>query len=365
MEHARILALLLVVTPLHACDEPDVETAAAPTAPTPTTEIEVTEIEDHGVALELALNRQHCANGISYGMSASATAGDDPMRIGEHGSARVWAGAFVEGVWSPGDGATVAGAADGGSEFFSMAPHEWRVEAKRIASTLPDEYRFELSWEHLVKLRADRSAQRTVTRRLIALRDDDRYVIDWVGLPADAAGCDPSLLIDLAVTREEPEALRNRVLRYEVWHVHTLPDGTEVTSHIDTKAKHAELAEFELDELRPALAEPYSFAGGELEVAMRPIGTLRGRVRSDGAIDLLIEAEIRTSLVDVGDPMTGWGAERGRHAFRLGAGQTLKLELPASSGTWTRTDGEHELVFEGADVLRDHADALLIRVTLG
>lgn len=65
-----------------------------------------------------------------------------------------------------------------------------------------------------------------------------------------------------------------------------------------------------------------------------------------------------------GEPSSGWSARRGRHAYRLEAGQTLRLELPEASGTWTRKDDARELVVETGDVLRGHRDALLVRVTL-
>ncbi|MBC8068325.1 MAG: hypothetical protein IAG13_08325 [Deltaproteobacteria bacterium] len=349
-----------IATWLVACDEPGVpERAAAVDA----TEIEVTAFEDHGVALQLELQSQPCFGGVNLAMSTSATASDHASQVGQRGGAYVWAGSFIRDEWSPQMGLNGHGSGDGGSSA-PVAPHVWRISAERLASTRPDEFRFAADIEYLFTARRDIAPTRSTQHSIIALREGEMHVVDMLELPRGPDGCDHSVLVDVQVVREEPVAVRDRRLSYELWHVHTLPDGRELVSRGEVDARHAEQVPFELAEVRPALAQPLMFGDAEHEVAMRPSGSLRGRLREDGAIDLLVEARIKVTTVESGEVAVGGTAVSGRHAFRLEPGQTLRLELPEASSRWSRAHAEHELVVHGHEVLRDHMDALLVRATL-
>lgn len=353
----RTMTVLLLATFATACDETD-----APPPPVEITAIEVDAVEDLGVVLELRMRRQYCHDGVNHGTSTSASASSDVLHVDDRGSAMVWFGSFAAGRWSPTSGQDSYGASDGNYVGGApSAPHRWTIDAKRIASPHANETRFELTWSHEIVEVVGVAPTRRGDTRVIALRDDDTYVLDALDLPRDDKGCDRGAFVDVVAIREEDPVLRDRTLGYDLWHVHTLPNGTELIARNTTSGRHGRDVEFTLPETRPPLERPLRLGDTEREVVLVPSGSLRGRIRQDGAVELLVSASLRLSSVELGAPATGWMAQRGDHAYRLMPGQTLRLELPPASGRW-HADGDWT---DAAEVLAGHHDALIITVTEG
>jgi len=348
----KALSFICIAALPSACEGPSTEPA---TVPIQATEIEVSDFEDHGVELQLRVKLQGCIESAIHQMTGLCIA-QNSMAVGERRQALVGTGTFLN-------------AGSVGSLSSSMCvdrfdgrapsvPHAWTIDATRLPNSGPSGHRFDIAWEHIATANEGATSQRTGDRRVVALTEGERYVLDWIAAPSKVSGCAESAIIEVMAEPNELPEFRARALVYDIWYVHTLPDGTELSERVDTTAFNGEQVDFRMPVVRPRL-QNLPFADDGLEVAMRAVGSLRGRLRTDGAVDLMIDAEVLRSLVEIGAPMTGFVGGGGGHAFRVEPGQTLRLELSHDDERW-RIEREGRTLTP--DMLRAHADALIVTV---
>jgi hypothetical protein len=122
-----------------------------------------------------------------------------------------------------------------------------------------------------------------------------------------------------------------------------------------------------------------SFAdGSKVDVTLEILGSLRGRVRSDGSIDLNLSATRWVDLVPSGTTSRGGTAGRGRKVVTVITGETVALGLPVPTGSTVvsptafrgSTDsrkltqaGPNEIVVNYEQFFAGHADDLIVTVT--
>lgn len=73
-------------------------------------------------------------------------------------------------------------------------------------------------------------------------------------------------------------------------------------------------------------------AAPPFEVVLDVQGELRGRVRRDGKIDLVIDTSRRNGLAEVGQPLYGFTAEAGRKTFTVAPEEAVRIILPEATG---------------------------------
>jgi hypothetical protein len=118
--------------------------------------------------------------------------------------------------------------------------------------------------------------------------------------------------------------------------------------------------------------------GSKVEVVLEIVGSLRGRVRPDGSIDLDLAATRWSNLVRAGTDSRGGTAGKGRKTVTVVPGETVALGLPVPRGaagaslTVSRSEtgsgrlsdpSPGEIVVNYEDFFAGHSDDLIVTVT--
>ena len=153
----------------------------------------------------------------------------------------------------------------------------------------------------------------------VRLSEGARQVIDLV---RPGAGADPrcdGALVQMWLELWDSPDLAGSILDYEVWLVHRNADGREVVDRSEGRGVQGKDVEYRFKHLR------YTQAGvpddrGEVELQVN--GSVKGRVRSDGRIDLSVDAGRLVWFQGVGS------GESGSKQATVSDGETLEFELP-------------------------------------
>ena len=174
---------------------------------------------------------------------------------------------------------------------MSIDGYLWMFDI-RLVSAVTDAVVFELDW------RRDRRDADGVTQmitgdeRQITLTEDDRHVLDYVvatpgicrtGGPFDIV----SMTLEVKASPVDDPDFANEPLAYEIWAVHEDASGARMTRVAKTIARHGKLAS--------AHFVPFSWpiTGTTCEMTLTVAADLRGRLRSDGLIDLSVATRTR------------------------------------------------------------------------
>jgi hypothetical protein len=199
----------------------------------------------------------------------------------------------------------------------------WRAETDKIE--------VEYAWERRTRLGSEQKPRSD--RDHVTLREDDRVLLDFVPVPSAEfpASCYRHVALELGVSiRAEPE-LADRRIAYDLWLV-SEEHGKRVTRRSQLVGRQGEKLLFDYGTLRSKLEGVTLAEGGSHIVETVVRGRIRGRVQSDGTIEvaLLAEREVRPSD-------GGWATgARGEKVVRVAAGETVKLELPPPSSVGER-----------------------------
>jgi hypothetical protein len=157
----------------------------------------------------------------------------------------------------------------------------------------------------------------------ITLGEGQRRLLDFVRM-RNVPGwesCYDSLALELEAKVAEDPALADRRIAYDLWLVDEGPGGSSTTRRWQMAGKHGESRDFDFEPVRLALPGGGTPAGLDTRVS----GAVRGRVRDDGSFEVALRA-IRTDSPDDHHWAVGGHGEK---RVRIGAGETIRLELPA------------------------------------
>ncbi len=201
--------------------------------------------------------------------------------------------------------------------------HAWEAMLTVKTATL-ERIELEVDWKRYA--RGAEGEPRTVAgdRRSVYLREGERHLLDFVSLhPAALQPC-YSLALELKAGVAEDPALAERRVAYDLWLVDEGPGGSSTTRRSRMTAKHGEKRDFDFEPLRWSVPEgngDVGPAGAKTHVS----GHVRGRVTSDGSLELALLAARYDSPGNQHWAIGGAGEKR----VRVGAGETIRLELPA------------------------------------
>ena len=122
--------------------------------------------------------------------------------------------------------------------------------------------------------------------------------------------------------------LAHSILDYDVWLVHRDADGREVVDRTEGRGLQGKGVDYTFKPLRYTRAGLADLRG---EVDIQVSGSVKGRVRSDGRIDVSVDAGRMVMFKGVG------GGEGGNKQASVADGETVEFELPPQH---TRVVGE-------------------------
>ena len=117
----------------------------------------------------------------------------------------------------------------------------------------------------------------------------------------------------------EPPSVADAHLAYDVWLVHRGSDGQQ-SRHLVTSAGQGASVDYAFAPLRFG-SDGMADAGGPVRLSVS--GSLRGRARVDGGIDLVVDM-----VHGFGDEQSG-SSSSGRKFLQVSSGETVEIEVPS------------------------------------
>jgi hypothetical protein len=204
-------------------------------------------------------------------------------------------------------------------------PPVWWVVTADLVSRQLDGATVDISWQRRLNSPAVTGPAIVERTRRLTLIEGRPHILDYVPVEVDSGNCD-ALLIQAEVQFVDPPTVADSTLQYEVWLVETEPDGRERSGRIVTSGAQASSIDFAFE------AEHFDANGardGHGPIAMSVGGTLKGRARTDGRIDLVVDAKQWFSLENGGRPYMGRTSYAGTKRLIVSPGEVVEITVPA------------------------------------
>jgi hypothetical protein len=256
--------------------------------------------------------------------------------------------------------------------------HVWWVRVRPLPTDF-GEVTVEVEWERVESSGRGESEVVAGDRAKVKMREGERHLFDFIQYVDETTpACRRNTTVGFTASIAEDPALADAVLTYDLWVRHAPPRGDEVVRRFRGTGRQGEEVQFSFAPLRFPVSGVTLADGSKVDVVLEILGSLRGRVRSDGAIDLNLSATRWVNLVPSGTASRGGTAGRGRKVVTVVAGETVALGLPVPTGsagvspTVSRgaTDsgklsesGPDEIVVNYDDFFAGHVDDLILTVT--
>jgi hypothetical protein len=217
------------------------------------------------------------------------------------------------------------------------AAAHWAVSA-RLVSIEQDTITFDLRWTRVVNdpTLDPNTAMEESTR--VSMRDGASGILDLVRAPTPSDDRCASFALSLGTSFGSQ--IHDAAIAYDLWLVHTDRDGQRTTERFQGQTRQGEDLAYQF--------RPMSYTGvgtraadgkGPLRLSMT--GTIRGRVRTDGLIDLAIDGWRVVSYEH------GSGGTGGRKLLTVSDGETVEVEMPSPMLITLDRMGEMSKVFAG------------------
>jgi hypothetical protein len=214
------------------------------------------------------------------------------------------------------------------SLVWTVAAEVRRIETDRIA--------LDVTWQRLKRGESGTPLAGGPTPESITLREGERVLLDFADGARPDWLCARSFAIELTAGLAEDPALAGRQIGYDVWLVHEAPGGRRQSRHLELTANQGEESAFQFPHQRiPAAALKGS--GGEEALQVDVKGTLRGRVRPDGAIDLSLRTNRSLWYVSV-DGSGEHVGDGGDKILSVHTQETIRVDLPSATRNTQQPD---------------------------
>lgn len=215
-------------------------------------------------------------------------------------------------------------------DLVSRHLHVWKITSRAVGIT-DRGFSFDIEWVRYARATGARPV--ASGRSTLILAEGQRHVLDLVHAAGTSSQCDTgSVVLDVEARVKEDTTLSDRAIRYDLWLVHTDPNGAKRTSHLVQTGLHGMQLPFAFSPVRlPILSNGSPQTA--FDAAVRINGQLRGRVRRDGAIVVELTTGRRGALEQRGTGRVALpeGGE-GRKVIQLAQGETVEVELPGLTG---------------------------------
>lgn len=255
------------------------------------------------------------------GAPGGSTASPYPMVAGEGITSYVFASRDLCGLGAAKESARSL------DDLRRQKGHVWKVTRTGVSHT-DGKLTFDLEWARYDGGSASPAASGS---QRLTLNEGAKYPIDMIR-PAAAGDCNTAaVVLEVEAGTIESPAFADAILAYDLWLTHQDESGKKQTRHLLLMGKHGKTASFDFVPLRfdvpPLAPNQYDF-----DLVTRVLGTIKGRVREDGRIDIELETQRIDRLERSDDPKPPQPRAGGRKTLALRPGETVEIELPRMSG---------------------------------
>lgn len=232
-----------------------------------------------------------------------------------------WGIAVASGV-PDGCGHTMQVSVGGDARIEEPAHAVWTLEARKV-SVDGDTATVDLRWTRAVHEPGLQPDASITTEQRMVLREGGRGILDVVTGPANSEGVCPAFAVGVGLEFGSDADVPDAGLEYDFWLVRS--GRTERPTRARAVARQGHSTRYAFQPL--ALASDGSPAS-DARATMNWSGAITGRARSDGTIDLSVDAFV--AVMDA-ERSSSKASSSLRKQLRVRDGETVDIEFPATS----------------------------------
>jgi hypothetical protein len=199
---------------------------------------------------------------------------------------------------------------------------QWRIDAT-VEAADAGTVTLALAWQRSVVETATGTRSVLISdQRAVRLQPDDVHVLDLVQVDAGSSSACANVLVRVRAARAEPPVVTRAWLTYDLWLMYEGAGGEQASRHLELAGADDAPAAVEFPPLRWKLNRAWADRPSQAAVQVAVRGTVRGRCRPDGKVDVSLDTRRAVAVGDTG--LMG----SGRKEFALGPGDTVAVELP-------------------------------------
>lgn len=164
----------------------------------------------------------------------------------------------------------------------------------------------------------------------LTLREGDRTLLDFADrAPSGEPFCMRNFALEVTAEVAEDPSLTAQEITYDVWLVHEVAGGTKTSRRLEIAGSQGQELPFRFPDETVKVAPGTKADEPETELRVDVKGSVRGRLRHDGSVDLSVETE---RLLSYG-PSEGGGehvGEGGAKMLHARPEEAIRIELPGA-----------------------------------
>ena len=255
------------------------------------------------------------------GSPGSSSASPHPMVVGQGVTSYVFASESLCGVGAARDGKLDDVLKDQTRGYL------WQVTRTGV-SHVNGLVTFDLEWSRFDDGSPISSAS---AKQRLTLDEGTSYPIDMLRAASPGNCKAGAVILEIAASAIEAPAFADTVLQYDLWVTHQDGTGQKQTRHFVVSAKQGTAGAFEFAPFRFGIPK-LTVDQYDLDLVTRVIGSIKGRLRPDGKVDVDLDTRRIDRLERRDEPPTSQPRASGRKSLSLQLGETIEIELPNGSG---------------------------------
>jgi hypothetical protein len=154
------------------------------------------------------------------------------------------------------------------------------------------------------------------------------HVLDFVRQPPTPDdSCEATqAVIGISLAVKEDPALANARISYQLWHEHVDAHGEKTVRRVELAGKQGERLDLRFEPMRWPVPRQDA---QEFEHVLELLGSVQGRARRDGGIDVAVHVHRWEDVEKRGEPRRGGIGDQGKKVFTMRDGETVSMVLPA------------------------------------
>jgi hypothetical protein len=171
--------------------------------------------------------------------------------------------------------------------------------------------------------------------RHLTLNEGEPHLLDV--LETTNIATDPScriatVTLELSAAIVENDSFANDSLSYEMWLTSRDRNGRELVRHLSQDGRQGEQTSYRFRSLRRRLSDLRSGMTWPIELDQSVSGSIRGRLRADGRVDLSLTTSRDVAWLWSGGPGMGATGDGGAKQFSARLDEPVRIDLPPTRG---------------------------------
>lgn len=204
-------------------------------------------------------------------------------------------------------------------------PPVWWVVTTDFVSKHFDGATVDVRWQRRVNTPLLHEPAVEERARRLTLVEGRPHVLDFVPMEMPNGNCD-AVILQAEVLFDDPPAVADSRIEHDLWLVHRDASGREQAFRLVETGRQGEVLDYAFDTI--------TFDGNGARTDGGPLrmnvsGTVKGRIRTDGRIDLVLEASQGFGTESAGRT----AAATGKKTLIVSPGEVVEIPFPAAEGT--------------------------------